>query len=377
VDQAFVTLPFPGGDHWISGLAALIEDIQARDARGHKVIVFFPTTNMCIFFSHVFNKVYRIPALEIHSKKSQSARTRTSARFRQGRRGVLFTTDVSARGVDYPNVTHVIQYGSAEHRETYIHRLGRTGRAGKKGQGLVIVGSPEEEQKLGEVLWGLDVKRDDRSQRVLEGEGEDYDDAGRLARVHDAVASRGSDLERQASHAYRSLLGYHGSHLDNLGMTKQQMVHHVNDLARQMGYPEGAQPSLSPKVVQALNLRGIRGVNVSPGGHDRGGFGGGNGGGYGGGGGGSNYRHGDARGRGGPGSARGGDRGSRGNRGSDGGYGGGRGRGGGYSGGHDDEDAWSGGSDRGGRGYGRGGGQGGGQRRSNSRPSFNQRWEID
>ena len=99
VDQAFVTLPFPGGDHWISGLAALIEDIQARDARGHKVIVFFPTTNMCIFFSHVFNKVYRIPNLEIHSKKSQSARTRTSARFRQGRRGVLFTTDVSARGV--------------------------------------------------------------------------------------------------------------------------------------------------------------------------------------------------------------------------------------------------------------------------------------
>ena len=227
------------------------------------------------------------------------------------------------------------------------------------------------------ILCGLLPSTFQRSQRVLEGEGEDYDDAGRLARVHDAVASRGSDLERQASHAYRSLLGYHGSHLDNLGMTKQQMVHHVNDLARQMGFPEGAHPSLSPRVVQALNLRGIRGVNVSPGGHDRGGFGGGNGGGYGGGGGGSNYRSGDARGRGGPGSARGGDRGSRGNRGSDGGYGGGRGRGGGYSGGHDDEDAWSGGSDRGGRGYGRGGGQGGGQRRSNSRPSFNQRWEID
>lgn len=69
--------------------------------------------------------------------------------------------------VDYPNVTHVIQYGSAEHRETYIHRLGRTGRAGKKGQGLVIVGSPEEEQRLGEVLWGLDVKRDDVSVLVI------------------------------------------------------------------------------------------------------------------------------------------------------------------------------------------------------------------
>lgn len=400
VDQAFVTLP-PSGDRWIAGLVDLIQDIHATHKTDHKVIVFFPTTNMCAFFSGIFNKIYRIPALEIHSKKNQTSRTRTSDRFRKRRTGLLFTTDVSARGVDYPDVTHVIQYGSAECRETYIHRLGRTGRAGKKGQGLIIMGSPEEQhQFVGGALQGLDVTRDKRAQRVLEGaeRGDDGDDRAeqrrqgnveRLARVRSEVATPGSDLQKAASHAYKSLLGYHATKTQNLGMTKQQMVNHVNDLARQMGFAEGKYPALNPKVVQTLKLRGIPGVNVA---HDQGSFGGSRGGygndrgrgGYGGGGGGyggGGYGHGGGRG---------------GGRGRDGGYGHGRSSGNPrydnpnprYDRSYDGGNAWSDGGGRGGsrdggdRGYDRGSGdrgydRGGGRRPSSSHSSPDQRWDID
>ena len=228
----------------------LIQDIHATHPDDHKVIVFFPTTNMCAFFSQIFNKIYRIPALEIHSKKNQTSRTQTSDRFQKRRTGLIFTTNVSARGVDYPDVTHVIQYGSAECRETYIHRLGWTGRAGKKGQGLVIMGSLEEQrQSVGDALQGLDVTRDVRVQRVMEG----------AERVDDGGGTEGGEPSVQVA-----------TKMQNLGMTKQQMVNYVNDLARQMGFVEGKYQALNLKVVQTLKLRGIPGVNVV---HDHGSFG--------------------------------------------------------------------------------------------------------
>merc|ERR1712127_605149 len=91
------------------------------------------------FFAHLFNEGLNVPVIEIHSKKSQSFRNKSSDAFRKAKRAVLFTSDVSARGVDYPDVTHVIQVGLPESRDQYIHRLGRTGRAGKKGEGIVLL----------------------------------------------------------------------------------------------------------------------------------------------------------------------------------------------------------------------------------------------
>ena len=64
---------------------------------------------------------------ELHGKMHQRDRTVVARRFRNTPSGLLLTSDVSARGVDYPDVTHVVQVGAAPSRETYIHRLGRTG----------------------------------------------------------------------------------------------------------------------------------------------------------------------------------------------------------------------------------------------------------
>ena len=88
---------------------------------------------MTAFYAHLFNSTMchdsgLKPAIEIHSRKSQTQRTRCSEQFRSSRSAVMFSSDVSARGVDYPDVTHVLQFGLPPSTDQYIHRLGRTGR---------------------------------------------------------------------------------------------------------------------------------------------------------------------------------------------------------------------------------------------------------
>jgi superfamily II DNA/RNA helicase len=73
-----------------------------------QVLVFLTTARATQLYAQLFQAI-GFPALEIHSRKSQAARTRTSEEFRKGKRVVLFTSDVSARGVDYPDVSMVLQ----------------------------------------------------------------------------------------------------------------------------------------------------------------------------------------------------------------------------------------------------------------------------
>ena len=79
---------------------------------------------------------YGVPAEEIHGDRTQMQREHALRQFREGRTRVLVATDVAARGLDVPAVTHVIQFDmpiSSEDFDTYVHRIGRTGRAGKSG----------------------------------------------------------------------------------------------------------------------------------------------------------------------------------------------------------------------------------------------------
>ncbi len=75
----------------------------------------------------------RIQAEAIHGNKSQSARERALANFKSGRTRVLVATDIAARGIDVDDVTHVINYELPNEPETYVHRIGRTARAGASG----------------------------------------------------------------------------------------------------------------------------------------------------------------------------------------------------------------------------------------------------
>ena len=101
-----------------------------------QVMVFFPTARQTAYMAALFNSI-GTEVMEIHSRKTQSSRTHTSERFRTAKRGILFSSDVTARGMDYPDVTYVVQCGGTT-KEQYVHRLGRTARAGKEGLGLLL-----------------------------------------------------------------------------------------------------------------------------------------------------------------------------------------------------------------------------------------------
>ena len=81
----------------------------------------------------------RIEAVAMHGDKSQGQRERALARFEDGRVNALVATDVAARGIDVEGITHVINYDAPEDRDSYTHRIGRTGRAGRRGTGVSFV----------------------------------------------------------------------------------------------------------------------------------------------------------------------------------------------------------------------------------------------
>ncbi len=84
-----------------------------------------------------------IKAAAIHSNKSQSIRTRTLAEFKRGEFRVLVATDVAARGLDIERLPHVVNYDLPQVPEDYVHRIGRTGRAGEVGVALSLVSHEE------------------------------------------------------------------------------------------------------------------------------------------------------------------------------------------------------------------------------------------
>ena len=88
-----------------------------------------------------------IKGLAIHGNKSQNARQKALDAFRNGKIDVLVATDVAARGIDIDGVSHVVNYDMPVEEESYVHRIGRTGRAGADGIAITIC-TPEERSEL-------------------------------------------------------------------------------------------------------------------------------------------------------------------------------------------------------------------------------------
>ncbi|TMV14794.1 DEAD/DEAH box helicase [Arenibacterium halophilum] len=95
-------------------------------------------------------KKYGYDAAPIHGDLDQSQRTRTLDGFRNGALKILVASDVAARGLDVPSVSHVFNFDVPSHAEDYVHRIGRTGRAGREGTAMMIC-VPRDEKNLADV----------------------------------------------------------------------------------------------------------------------------------------------------------------------------------------------------------------------------------
>ncbi len=111
-----------------------------------KIIIFFSTCNSVNFHSQLLNYT-NIPTLELHGKLKQSKRTNTFFQFCNAKEGILLSTDIAARGLDIPSVDWIIQFDPPENPKEYIHRVGRTARAGKSGKALLFL-YPSEKKFL-------------------------------------------------------------------------------------------------------------------------------------------------------------------------------------------------------------------------------------
>jgi ATP-dependent RNA helicase DeaD len=96
--------------------------------------------------SHLQTRSYAADG--IHGDMNQSQRDRVMNKFRGGAVEILVATDVAARGIDLPELSHVIQYEPPEDPEAYIHRAGRTGRAGGSGTAIMLVNAAERPELL-------------------------------------------------------------------------------------------------------------------------------------------------------------------------------------------------------------------------------------
>jgi ATP-dependent RNA helicase MSS116 len=365
-------VPVPGYENFMPTILELakreIEKANRASSTGEEVkpfkaIVYFNSTANVILASEIFQNLksesgslfgkhplYPAEMLVMHGQLTQERRTRASERFRRAKSGILFSTDVTARGMDFPGVTHVIQIGLPANREQYIHRIGRTGRGDKTGEGYILVHQNEVAFSR-RLLKGLPISKDDSLEAAkvdMTAEAQlPASLASTLMQVGDATKM--VDRETKAK-AYLAALS------QSQGGNAAGIISALNQWSR-YGWGWDQPPSIGRGLAQKLHLTNVPGVNIggreggrgfgerdAGSGGDRGSRGfGGNRGGYG-------SDRGD-RGFGGDRGGRGGFGGDRGDR----GFGGDRGGRGGFGGDRGDRGF---GGDRGGRG-GYGGDRGG------------------
>ncbi|KJR82226.1 uncharacterized protein SPSK_03132 [Sporothrix schenckii 1099-18] len=267
-------LPVRGYENMYPTLLELIErEMEAANTPGSdrmpfKALVFLSTTSMVqltqdVFYTLSHGKVKLPRQYHIHSKLTQRARTDAADQFRNARSAILFSSDVTARGMDFPNVTHVIQVGVPPDREQYIHRLGRTGRADKGGQGWLII-AENEITVARQMLTDLPIQRvsgfdcasyDMTDYHAKNGEnGESIEDRPRQIDV--VAQTMKSTPGSLLVDAYLSYLGGASS-----GRNVQTTCDNLNDWVYN-GWGWKEPPAISSFIATKRGLHRVRGLNI-------------------------------------------------------------------------------------------------------------------
>lgn len=160
-------VPVDGFEQLVPAILEIVEKAQSGEHGPDpvKTMIFFNNTAVVKLMDETFQYLSRSlkslpPTYAIHSGLDQRQRSRVAENFRRAQSAILISSDVTARGMDFPNVTHVIQIGVPPSRDQYIHRLGRTGRANKSGQGWLLL-RKDDISDARRTLPGLPIKRHD------------------------------------------------------------------------------------------------------------------------------------------------------------------------------------------------------------------------
>ena len=227
-------------------LYALIREEMARHPVTYKVLAFLPTARQ-VQFSTLCLVEMGIAVLEIHSRRSATERSYASDTFRQHTKQVLLSSDVSARGVDYPDVTLVLQVGAPASRDVYVQRIGRTGRAGASGAAILLL--CEYEKNFLSTLNGLPIEP--MASDNLGGVEEMRAVRAAAARVDGEVATQ----------TYRAWIVAMNGQRKSLKWSKQDIVTNANLYAREV-LGRDATPTLPRKAAVECALVGLAGLVI-------------------------------------------------------------------------------------------------------------------
>ena len=194
--------------------------------------------------------------LEIHGKLSQGQRTAAADAFRRADSAIMLSSDVTARGMDFPNVSHVIQVGLPTNRDQYVHRVGRTARAGKSGEAWLLINQLDVSEARTR-LRDLPLQKDKSLETApldLTQEAQVPASAGRILQMFQKAMLR---VPREDKHkVYRAQLGVY-QWFSNKGV----LIEKMNDLAK-FGWGMREAPPIAPGLAQKLGLARVQGVNI-------------------------------------------------------------------------------------------------------------------
>jgi ATP-dependent RNA helicase RhlE len=123
----------------------LLKHLLQNEEEFNKVLIFVAFKKMADTLFDKLDENFKEELCVIHSNKTQNYRLRSIEQFRSGENRILIATDVMARGLDIDNVSHVINFDTPHYPENYMHRIGRTGRAERKGQSLLFSTAAEQD----------------------------------------------------------------------------------------------------------------------------------------------------------------------------------------------------------------------------------------
>ena len=215
---------------------------EAASTKPFKAIVFAPTIRVADLYGHLLANTAGLPPTSVlHSRMTQSKRTNITNQFRVSEDAICVATDVIARGMDFPSVTHVFQVGLPMDRESYIHRLGRTARADASGRGVLILSQPES--FFLRTLKGININQ--------------YED---IPLAYEQVSRSVATLENKGG-VYSAVLGYYKTSIKQLQWSPAELVRQANVFAVEgLGCPE--IPPLERSTVGKMGLKGVPGLVI-------------------------------------------------------------------------------------------------------------------
>lgn len=194
----------------------------------------------------------------MNGKLDQRVRTRESQGFREAESAILFSSDVTARGMDFPNVSHVIQLGLPRSTDDYVHRLGRTGRAGKSGEGWLLLNEDERSSYRRKMVHpSMKIEELELPTASLDMT-QPAQLASNVARMLQMVETGVKNVPFNTKRmVYQSLLGVMPQQFPD--RQRQDQIDMMNELAR-FGWGMQTPPPLPSILVQKLGYGNCKGI---------------------------------------------------------------------------------------------------------------------